>query len=63
MSCDDLPTRFSGSVQKAESMANSTSTVKRFVQKQVPDSILHNEELNRAIESLPRNYNFEVCSY
>ncbi|EGD74618.1 diphthamide biosynthesis protein 1 [Salpingoeca rosetta] len=30
------------------------------VQQQVPDDILHNDELNRAIAQLPSNYNFEL---
>eukprot|EP00798_Chlamydomonas_sp_ICE-L_P011764 gene11764-8953_t len=35
-------------------------TVKRFVRKQVPDSVLQNEALNAAIAVLPPNYNFEI---
>ncbi|KXZ49629.1 hypothetical protein GPECTOR_20g486 [Gonium pectorale] len=34
--------------------------VKRFVRQQVPDDILHNEQLNEAIRVLPANYNFEI---
>ncbi|KAK9804679.1 hypothetical protein WJX73_009622 [Symbiochloris irregularis] len=33
---------------------------KRFIRQQVPDDILHNAELNRAIAVLPANYNFEI---
>ncbi|KAG2426141.1 hypothetical protein HYH02_014856 [Chlamydomonas schloesseri] len=34
--------------------------VKRFVRQQVPDDILHNDQLNEAIRVLPANYNFEI---
>ncbi|KAG9446798.1 hypothetical protein H6P81_012926 [Aristolochia fimbriata] len=33
---------------------------KRFFRKQVPDSILNNPSLNKAISLLPSNYNFEI---
>ena len=54
------PPRFSGSI--VPKLNESTSSEpKRFVrQNQVPDSILLNKELNKAIEALPSNYNFEV---
>ncbi len=38
----------------------SAAAVKRFVRQQVPDDILHNEQLNEAIGVLPANYNFEI---
>ncbi|PNH00630.1 Diphthamide biosynthesis protein 1, partial [Tetrabaena socialis] len=34
--------------------------VKRFVRQQVPDDILHNDQLNEAVAVLPANYNFEI---
>ncbi|GIM17106.1 hypothetical protein Vretimale_19640 [Volvox reticuliferus] len=34
--------------------------VRRFVRQQVPDDILHNDQLNEAIAVLPANYNFEI---
>lgn len=33
---------------------------KRFVKSQIPDAILHNENLNAAVSLLPKNYNFEI---
>ncbi|PNW79266.1 hypothetical protein CHLRE_09g408500v5 [Chlamydomonas reinhardtii] len=40
--------------------AAAAGGVKRFVRQQVPDDILHNDQLNEAIRVLPANYNFEI---
>ncbi|MEW5302318.1 MAG: hypothetical protein WDW38_000338 [Sanguina aurantia] len=40
--------------------APSPAPIKRFIRQQVPDSILHNEDLNTAMRALPGNYNFEI---
>jgi 2-(3-amino-3-carboxypropyl)histidine synthase len=63
MSADLSPMSFSGSaIEKVES-ESQPAAIKRFVQKQVPDSILLNMELNNSISSLPCNYNFEVSGW
>ncbi|GIL65397.1 hypothetical protein Vafri_19153 [Volvox africanus] len=40
--------------------STGSGAVRRFVRQQVPDDILHNDQLNEAIAVLPANYNFEI---
>eukprot|EP01125_Pyxidicula_operculata_P014624 TRINITY_DN488_c0_g1_i1.p1 TRINITY_DN488_c0_g1~~TRINITY_DN488_c0_g1_i1.p1 ORF type:complete len:186 (+),score=28.53 TRINITY_DN488_c0_g1_i1:18-575(+) len=57
--------RFVGKKNKITTSSTTDSGIKKFVgvqlQNTIPDEILLNEQLNKAIElSLPSNYNFEI---
>jgi 2-(3-amino-3-carboxypropyl)histidine synthase len=59
---EDRPRRFVGK-RRATTKKDSTAVARRkaaVASNTVPETILHNQELNKAIKILPPNYNFEI---
>lgn len=50
----------SGQTADGAIVPKEAGPAKRIVRQQVPDEILHNEKLQRAVSVLPSNYNFEI---